>query len=311
MFKSTLESLVRSAATDTLEANINFQGESGMRPKIVRKASPGACPTCAALAGEWYYGEQPTNVYWRHGKNCNCTVAYDPGDGKTYINLHKSVKWNKSDEAVEWRKEFAQKNTTVSKTRKKLNAADVEINSAKKLSNELTDDEIIAKLKGVDKTEGSCSSLAFAYAGNKAGYDVVDYRGGASCEIFANLNTIKDIANLKGVTSTIVENYDAFEAAKQALKSAKIGKEYYFSIGKHSAIVRRVKGGTEYLELQSSIKNGFIKLTTNELERRFSCTKTYTRAGIKWEQTAVLIDLDSLEKNDEFITLLNYINTAK
>lgn len=41
-----------------------------------------------------------------------------------------------------------------------------------------TEQDIIDGISGGDETEGSCSSLALAYAGNKGGYDVLDYRDG-------------------------------------------------------------------------------------------------------------------------------------
>ena len=39
-----------------------------------------------------------------------------------------------------------------------------------------SEEDIVSCLGGGDLTPGSCSSLAFAYAGNKAGYDVLDFR---------------------------------------------------------------------------------------------------------------------------------------
>jgi len=48
------------------------------------------------------------------------------------------------------------------------------------LDKPLKSDKIIAKIGGADKTDGSCSSVAFAYCANKAGFDVKDFRGGMS-----------------------------------------------------------------------------------------------------------------------------------
>lgn len=45
-----------------------------------------------------------------------------------------------------------------------------------------TQDEIIKRVGGGDMTAGSCSSLAFAFAGNMCGYDVLDFRGGKSLD---------------------------------------------------------------------------------------------------------------------------------
>ena len=85
-------------------------------------------------------------------------------------------------------------------------------------------DEIIKRLAGGDMTEGSCASLSFAYAGNKAGYDVLDFRGGESRKFFATNNNIIEIAKLPGVKSTIVEDYNDIKGALNLLKNKNIGK---------------------------------------------------------------------------------------
>ena len=62
-------------------------------------------------------------------------------------------------------------------------------NEVKDLEKPLTDDEIIQKLAGGDMTKGSCSSLAYAYCANKAGLDVIDFRGGDSTSVLSrNIN---------------------------------------------------------------------------------------------------------------------------
>lgn len=101
----SIASIIKSAVTDTTQANASFQSSSGIAAKIIRKAHAGCCAACAAAAGEWYYGEQPEDTFRRHG-GCTCTVVYDPGNGK-YRNVHKSQAWNESREAIEWRKQFA------------------------------------------------------------------------------------------------------------------------------------------------------------------------------------------------------------
>jgi hypothetical protein len=54
----------------------------------------------------------------------------------------------------------------------------IEYIEVKELGTPLTDEQIIAKLSGGDLITGSCKSLAYAYAANKTGLDVTDYRGG-------------------------------------------------------------------------------------------------------------------------------------
>ena len=67
-----------------------------------------------------------------------------------------------------------------------------------KLTEELTTEQIVARLGGADRTQGSCSSLAFAYAANKGGLDVLDYRGGKSREFFGKDKNIGAIMQKVG-----------------------------------------------------------------------------------------------------------------
>ena len=136
----------------------------------------------------------------------------------------------------------------------------VEYIEVKKLQKELTTEEIIKKLGGGDQTKGSCSSLAFAYIGNRNGYDVLDFRGGISTEIFATTRSIVEIANLDGIESKVIKKANDYKAVKELLTFVKEKKEYYLETGKHAAIIRIGNRGFEYLELQSETENGFKKL---------------------------------------------------
>ena len=187
----------------------------------------------------------------------------------------------------------------------------VEYNEVKKLQKELTTEEIIKKLGGGDKTGGSCSSVAFAYIGNRNGYDVLDFRGGKSMNIFASTRSIVEIANLDDVQSKITKNTNDFKAVKELLTFAKKDKEYYLATGGHAAIIRKTNKGFEYLELQTEDKNGFKKLDKTALKSRFGCQTSHTVSGLKLEPASILIDVDSCKNNEEFKNLLGYINTAK
>lgn len=61
-----------------------------------------------------------------------------------------------------------------------LSIKDIERKLVNKLDTPREHQEIIRYIAGKDKTGGSCTSQALAYIGNVAGYDVKDYRGGAS-----------------------------------------------------------------------------------------------------------------------------------
>lgn len=187
----------------------------------------------------------------------------------------------------------------------------VEYNEVKKLQKELTTEEIIKKLGGGDQTKGSCSSLAFAYIGNRNGYDVLDFRGGISTEIFATARNIVEIANLDGIESKVIKRANDYNAVKELLTFVEEKKEYYLETGKHAAIIRIGNRGFEYLELQSETENGFKKLDSSVLKTRFGCQTSYSVSGIKFEKSNVLIEVDSCKNSEEFKNLLGYINTAK
>lgn len=187
----------------------------------------------------------------------------------------------------------------------------VEYNEVKKLQKELTTEEIVKKLGGGDQTKGSCSSLAFAYIGNRNGYDVLDFRGGISTEIFATTRNIVEIANLDGIESKVIKRANDYNAVKELLTFVEEKKEYYLETGKHAAIIRIGNRGFEYLELQSETENGFKKLDSSVLKTRFGCQTSYSVSGIKFEKSNVLIEVDSCKNSEEFKNLLGYINTAK
>ena len=160
----------------------------------------------------------------------------------------------------------------------------------KDLEKPLTPDEIIDRLAGGDKTKGSCSSLGFAYIGNKAGLDVLDFRGGSSQSFFSMNGNIKKMLDLPNIRGKILKvKKEASDTAK-ILRDLELGKEYYMSVGKHAAIVRNTGDELQYLELQSAIKNGWMPFDrygsiVTTLQKRFGCRKTVDRfAGGIWRK---------------------------
>ena len=187
--------------------------------------------------------------------------------------------------------------------------ASVEYLTVSELSKTLTEDEIISRVSGGDLTTGSCSSLAFTYAGNRCGFDVLDFRGGISQSFFSRTGNIMSIAEKVG--GTVAKHTNDYKKAKDLLKTTQMGKEYYFTCGSHAAIVRRTETGFEYLELQSPYVNGFKPLDENVLKRRFAAKKSHTMYGTKCETRDCIIDIDLLRKDSGFRRMLGYINTAK
>lgn len=83
---------------EILKANVNFQGRSGLTPKIIRKSERKCCEWCAQLAGEYDYPDIPNDVYRRH-ERCRCTVEYDPADGKRRQQNVHTRQWTDPEES--------------------------------------------------------------------------------------------------------------------------------------------------------------------------------------------------------------------
>ena len=167
----------------------------------------------------------------------------------------------------------------------------IQVVETKPLESPLKEDEIINKLCGGDMTKGSCTSLAFAYTGNKGGIDVTDFRGGESCDFFATTFRIMQIAELEGVQSQIVKHTNDFKAVTELLKTITDSKEYILSTGDHTAVIRKAEKGFEFLELQSATNNGFKHLGKEELKNRFGCKKSHSIHGHKLEWSNILYGL--------------------
>lgn len=174
----------------------------------------------------------------------------------------------------------------------------------------LSADDVIKRISGGDTTVGSCSSMAFTFAANMGGMDVLDYRGGKSCNFFSLSSNICSIAEQVG--GIVNKNYNDFTNAKQLLATTSIGKYYYFTCGRHAAIVRKTEKGYKYLELQnpSAERNGWHELTTERLKNRFGAQKSHTIYGSRYETRECIIDIDLLIKDAGFRKMMGYINTA-
>lgn len=190
-----------------------------------------------------------------------------------------------------------------------LKVANIQKNQVKPLEKELTEDEIIQRVGGGDMTAGSCASLCLAYAGNNAGYNVLDFRGGDSLEYFCKTGNLIKIAKMDGVQSKIIKSGNDIKASLELLKDMQENKQMILITGKHAAAVRKNAEGYQYLELQSRSNNGWHTLTENILRYRFGCQRSHTTHGYKYETSNMLIDIDSFKKNKGFSEVLSYINT--
>lgn len=104
MLSEPVVNFTQSAVDDTVKANVDFQGKSGLKPRVVRRVAGNCCDWCAALAGTYTYPDVPRDVYRRH-KYCRCTVTFDPGSGK--VRDIWSKQWRDPEEAdkIEKRKQ--------------------------------------------------------------------------------------------------------------------------------------------------------------------------------------------------------------
>lgn len=197
-----------------------------------------------------------------------------------------------------------------------LKAYNIEYRPVQMLSSQLSSDDIIAKLAGGDETKGSCASLALSYIGNRIGLDVTDYRGGKSCDFFSYKRNVKMLFSAKGVIAKEFEVLREAKGAADILNSELVlGREYYLSVGRHAAIVRRSNSGLEYLELQSKDKNGWMPFNKygsviKTLNKRFGCRLSPEKYSLK--RKIQLAEVDSFKSaKQDLKEVLGYLNTAE
>lgn len=193
---------------------------------------------------------------------------------------------------------------------KNIEQAGIEYRAVGFNDRELTFEEIVAKLGGGDMTQGSCSSLCYGYAANRAGYDVIDFRGGDSRAYFAR--RANSMANWQGIGATVdtATSTSDIKAATELLGRMETGKEYILGTGAHAAIVRKTATGYEYLELQSATDNGWHTLDKDKLRYRFGCKQSHSTYGMKYEVTSYSVDIETVQQSREAQEMFGYINTA-
>lgn len=84
MCENILPSFMLEMVDDITKYNADFQKDSGLHP-IIRRTWSGSYPShdtrhtdnCEQMAGEWEYGDEPRETYYRH-EGCRCTVEYFP-----------------------------------------------------------------------------------------------------------------------------------------------------------------------------------------------------------------------------------------
>lgn len=98
-----VKTVAKSIVDDSIRENSEFHAKAGMQPRIIRKTTGNCCKWCSQIAGIYKYPDVPKDVYRRH-ENCDCTVEYDPGDGKRQNVWSKQWKALEDSEKKEERK---------------------------------------------------------------------------------------------------------------------------------------------------------------------------------------------------------------
>lgn len=310
ILQDPIVNFTQSIVDDSIEKNAEFHHKAGLQPEVVRKSVAKCCDWCQEVQGIYKYPRVPKDIYRRH-QRCRCIVDYDPKNGKVQDVWSKIWRKQKDSDKIKERKGL-NKEENISVVRKSALQHGIKVNPIKRSKVKKTEEAIIKAVGGGDQTKGSCSSLALAYIGNKAGFDVLDYRDGKSRTFFASMLNIKNISELPSVHSHVVADTNDFTAVKKLIGQMQDDKEYYLATGKHAAIVRKKEGRFQYLELQAPFEgNGFKPITNAVLKERFGCQRSHSVYGQKLQVPNVLIDSDSLGENEEFQKILGFINTKK
>ena len=269
-------------------------------------------PNCRTVTVPWFLDDVDTGERAARGKDGK--VGYVP-QNMTYKEWYNKYIEQKFEEngIIEKRKELSEEFKEIES---KLKTKNIMYQKVSNLNGKISDKDIIERIAGGDLTKGSCSSLAFTYIGNKNGLDVLDFRDGESrmfFSLFSNIIKISKLPNIKGEIIEVAK--EIFETTK-IIKNLEYNKEYYLAVGKHAAIIRNKESGAEYLELQSSVENGWKKFKNDTLARRFGCRKTVRKERVFGEIKTIttkvcLMEVDSFKGNNDFKELLGYINTAK
>lgn len=259
--------------------------------------------------GEWELVNEMTYSDWKKWKNS----LVNSGNGGTMVADKPAVITTPQKTA----------NDKYNKVLDALQIRRIDYNPVLRYSDRPSEDEIIAAISGGDKTSGSCASAAIAYVGQKHGLNVLDFRGGKSMDYFSGKTAKVQMFEALGVTPIAESSAKSdLTNGKRILSQMVSGKEYYLSVGRHAAIVRAVDDPVidqitgeaksfntkyQYLELQSATRSGwrdFDSDVRNTLKWRFGCS-----SNSSYWNTAYLTDIDQFPDNDEFATLLGFINT--
>lgn len=288
-----------------LDENFEVGGKSAPCPGGFGDPAEDCNCRCAMLQrARWAVKDETSYNKWNNetGGIIECKGYED--FKKNYLKAAEDLKKSQKSGTIK-KNTFAEVETDTSRA---LKNRGVDYNPVVGHSDALSTDEIIHLAAGGDMTSGSCASAALAYAGQKQGWNVLDFRGGSSMDYFSSkLNKVKMFQDL-GAKSIVVDSAKSnLVNGKRILAQLNEGTEYYLSVGRHAAIVRNNGGVLQYLELQSSRpdSNGWKDFgdVADTLKDRFGCS-----TSSRYCSTAYATDISQLS-GDDFRTILGYINT--
>ena len=96
---AALENAASSIVTDYIKDNVEYRASSGLKETIIREELASCCKWCHALAGEYEYGMEPSDIYRRHD-NCKCIVLFKSAKGK-YQDVWSKKKYDTYEKAKE------------------------------------------------------------------------------------------------------------------------------------------------------------------------------------------------------------------
>lgn len=98
--------LMHAMYDDYVEANVRFRSRAGVRTFIVRRELSKCCEWCHELAGIYWSGDAPDNIYQRHD-NCRCVVTFRSEKGK-YVDVWSKDEFDSQKDARKARQRIIQ-----------------------------------------------------------------------------------------------------------------------------------------------------------------------------------------------------------
>jgi hypothetical protein len=173
---AALENAASSIVTDYIKENVEYRASSGLNETIIREELASCCKWCHALAGEYEYGLEPSDVYRRHD-NCKCIVLFKSTKG--YQNVWSKNQYSSKAEAK------TEARAQVTKPAEKKKKAE------KRIAQEQTSEEMKAKNVGWEYRRNATPGQGkIQGTGNKESAEWLFEKYGGNIELVDDANLI-------------------------------------------------------------------------------------------------------------------------